>query len=150
MKATLITFVIILFTFSCSSLGCILIPTEIIANEPNGQISSDNITYIYILKTDIDIDTPFDIKPESFRLFFNNDIDSCQLSRKVDINSFVGLLNSQELDDSGKFIDTRYIVYLQYTSGIREVLAGDRFNYVLKNKYYKTNGQLLSLIYKNY
>lgn len=150
MKATLTTFVILLFTFSSSSFGRILNPIGIIASEPNDQIFSDSITNIYVLKTDIDIDTPFDIKPESFRLFFNNNIDSCQIKRRVDIENFVSLLNTQELDNSRKFVDTRYIVYLQYISGIREVLAGDRFNYVLKNKHYKMNRQLLSLIYKNY
>jgi len=126
-------------------------------NIPNGNkkakehlniIFNNKINNIVFYSVDIEIETPFNIQCNNFLNSFS-DIDSVSINKPLYIDDFINELKRMNLNDNNdcSTVDTRYIAKIQYKNGSDEILCGDKFEIVFRNKKFKASPNIISKIY---
>lgn len=104
-----------------------------------------HITCVFLYKVDIDIETAISVSPTCFLSAFEGTIDTLNKS-KYFYEILHRNINMKYLSKNTNSLDTRYIIKVEYCQGIEDIIYGDRFYILYKNKYYRITPLLLSLI----
>ena len=118
-------------------------------NSYNNIVINNDIDNIVFYSEDIEVETSFNIQCNNFLNTFS-DIDSCSIDKRIEIDEFINELKRANLaNNNSAAIDTRYLIKIQYKNGSNEILCGDRFNILFRNKKYKASPIIISKIYSH-